>query len=180
MVWLMTRIVTPTSRGQSLVELLAGLVVIIPVVLFLIDAGTLFLGATENNQVCRDSARAAASGEPGDVTTAGSDRDVPAGKQPFDRAASVIRRTCKPGGAIRMSPDPKVTETLRAPLPTQPFGGPVDGEVTVETTVTVYPPFLVSTIVGPGGVSFKTSQTFPYTWVMSGTMNQGVQSPPAK
>ncbi len=142
--------------GQSLVELAAGVMVIIPVVLVLIDLTTIVLGVNMNNGICRDAARAASSGPP-DKIQAG---------QPKQRAEAVVRKTAKPGGAVRVDNNVVITETVREPVPTQPFGGPVDGEVTVQTTVHIYPPFIVSAVVGSGGMDFTTSQTFPYTWVM--------------
>lgn len=156
-----------SRNGQSLTELFAGLMVVIPVVLFCVDVGTLFLGVSVNSTACRDAARAASTGKPG-VMSSGT-RDLSSGTQPYDRAIAVLKKGFKTSGAVQLSDDIKVTETLRSPVPTAPFGGPVDGEVTVLSKITVAPPFLISAVVGPGGVQFQTSQTFPYTYQLPGT-----------
>lgn len=144
------------ARGQSTIELVAGIIVIIPIVLFGLDAATLFMAQSLNSQVCRDAARAASNGPPSAIFP----------NSPKQRAELVVRRTNKTEGAIRLNPEVTVTENLRQPLPTQPFGGVVDGEVTVETSVDVAPPFIIKNVVPKGLVTIKASQTFPFTWVM--------------
>jgi hypothetical protein len=159
------------QAGQSTVELVVGLIVIIPVVLVLFDLGVIVLGVTTNATVCRDAARAAAAGAPGQLK-AGDNRVVTNTQPPYRRADAVVRRMNQSGGAVRIQPDMKVVETVRDPVPAEPYGGPVDGEVTVETVAMVYPPFLVQAVVGQGGIPFHTSQTFPYTWVMPSSTGQ--------
>jgi hypothetical protein len=154
-------------NGQSLTELFAGLMVIIPVILFCVDVGTLFLGVSVNSTACRDAARAASTGKPG-VMTSGT-HTLNSGTQPYDRALAVLKKGFSTGGAVRLSDNITVTETLRSPIPTAPFGGPVDGEVTVLSKITVAPPFLISAVVGKEGVTFQTSQTFPYTYQLPNT-----------
>jgi len=155
-----------TRRGQSLTELLAGLMVVIPVVLFCVDVGTLYLGVSVNSTACRDAARAASTGKPG-VMTSGT-HTLNSGTQPYDRALAVLKKGFKTAGAVRLSDDITVTETLRSPIPSAPYGGPIDGEVTVLSKITVAPPFLISAVVGKG-VEFQTSQTFPYTYQLPNT-----------
>jgi hypothetical protein len=159
-----------TTRSQSTVELVAGLIVIIPAILVLIDISVIILGATTNDTICRDAARAAAAGQPGKLEVC-TDRVVAASEQPYQRARAVVKRVCQTAGAVRVSPDITVTESVRAPVPVSPWGGAVDGEVTVETTVTIYPPFLLSGVVGPGGKEFKCNHTYPYTWFMPNTVD---------
>ena len=151
------------SKGQSLIELTAGLMILIPIVLLCIDCGTLFLGLTVNNSACRDACRAAAAGQPGQL--AAGTRTLAAGDEPYKRSATVVRKCYKANGAIRLDPNITVTETIRAPVPAAPYGGAVDGEVTVETQVDIYPPFLIGYMM-PAGVILTTRQTFPYTWHM--------------
>lgn len=153
-----TQMRLPKSRtaGQSAIELIGGTIVIIPLVLFGIDCVTVYMGQNLNTQVCRDAARAASKGPPSAIFP----------NSPQQRAELVVRRSQKTEGAIRLSPNVIVTENVRPPLPVMPFGGSVDGEVTVETTVDVYPPFLLHGVVRNGAVTIKAKQTFPFTWVM--------------
>lgn len=141
------------GRGASIIELAAGLMIIVPVVLFCIDVATLFMGAQLNASACREAARAASNGPPSAVVAG----------EPQRRAETVVRRVFKTGGAVRLQPDIQCTETVRQ-LPDPNFGGPALGEVTVQTKVHVYPPFLISTVVGPGGVTLTSEHTFPITW----------------
>lgn len=165
------------ARAQSIVELVAGLIVLIPIVLIMIDIGSLYLASIMNSDICREAARAAANGPPGAVQTG----------EPQKRVDTVInRKRAMCAGNVTIDSPVQVTEAVRTPLPAKPFGGQVDGEVTVETVVTVRPPFLVQAIV-PQGVKIRTSQTFPYTWVMAAddlvganpTGQQGLPSGPA-
>jgi hypothetical protein len=154
-----------TTKAQSTIELVAGLMILIPIVLSLIDIAVFVMGVSLNDSVCRDATRAAASGPP----------DKIAHGQPKQRAEMVVKRSYKTEGAIRLSPDVDIRENIREPLPSEPYGGPVDGEVTVSTTVNVHPPFLVSVFCGSSGITFKSEQTFPYTWVMPSTIGDGNQ-----
>src|SRR6185369_15349684 len=113
------------SSGVSQVELACGLIFIIPIVLTCFDIGTIIIGVNLNNTVCRDAARAASTGAP-DAVDAG---------RPRARAEAVVKRVYKTEGAVRLRPVVECSETVREPLPKPPFGGPVDGEVTVKTTV---------------------------------------------
>ena len=81
-----------TANGQSLAELCAGLIVCLPVLLSVIDASYIALGASINDSVCRDAVRAAASGQP---NMKGSARHAVTSGQPFDRASAIIKRTIK-------------------------------------------------------------------------------------
>ncbi len=145
------------ARAQSITELLVGLIALIPVILILCDIGTLIIGSAFNSELCRDAARAAANGPPSAIANA----------EPKKRAEAVVsRKRAQCAGNISINSPILVWETVRDPLPAKPFGGQVDGEVTVQTSVTVHPPFLVAAIV-PNGVELKAKQTYPITWVMA-------------
>lgn len=143
------------NKAQSFMELVAGLAILIPIVLILIDIGTIMIGVNMNDSVCREAARAASIGPPDQIQSG----------EPKKRAELVVAKHIG-AGAVKMVPTVVMTESLNPPLPQAPYGGPVDGEVTIETTCNVFPPFLVSAVVGPGGVQFRARQTFPYTWIM--------------
>ena len=148
-----------SQLGQSLVELGAGLLIVIPVILVGIDLATLYMGVNLNDTVCRDAARAASVGAP-DAITSG---------EPLRRAQGVVSRANATAGAIRMDPSSvKVTESINS-LPKAPYGGPVNGQVTVTTSVNVYPPFLLSLMSQGQPQTFTTNKTFAYTWSMQST-----------
>lgn len=158
---------TRSGRGQSLAELAAGLMVFVPIILLLADCAVLVIGVAQNDTACRDAARAASSGPPG-IMVAGT-RDVSSGQPPYRRAKSVIKDVYSLGGLIKISETMNIKETVRSPLPEAPHGGPILGEVSVQTTAEVSPPFLIGAIVHSGSIQFKNMQKFPYTYVMPST-----------
>ncbi len=143
--------------------MVAILVLLVPVALLIIDCVVLAIGASQNDSVCRDAARAAASGPPGDMST-GNNRSVASGSPPYKRAQSVIKRVWNSGVPAKVRDELTVLETIRD-VPPPELGGPVDGEVSVLTVVDVYPPFIVSAFVGPAGMSFRSRHSVPYTYV---------------
>jgi hypothetical protein len=150
--------------GQSTIEILCGFIIFVPLILLAIDLVTVYSGYSLNNRMCRDAARAASSGPP-NALNAGS---------PKQRADGVIREVYNAAtvknynvlGTVHPHPDCVVTEQLTGPIPDTSLGGPVDGQVTVETTVDVVPPFLIKEFVGPKGISLTTRETFPYTYIV--------------
>jgi hypothetical protein len=136
-------------------EMAAGLIVVIPVVLLIIDCATLYLGASMNDTICRDAARAASLGPPDSISPG----------EPKRRAEGVVRKANKTAGAIRLDPDVTVTEDIKQ-VPDAQYGGPVKGTVTVDTTVHVFPPFLLLAFLNATdkGIDFTTNQTYAYTW----------------
>jgi hypothetical protein len=146
------------GKAQSIIELVVGLIFIVPILLFLVDIGTIIIGVNVNDNVCREAARAASIGPPSAITSG----------EPKRRAELVVAKHIA-NGAVKMKPTVTVTEAFNSALPQAPFGGPIDGEVTIETQCDVHPPFLISTVVGPGGINFKARNTFPYTWIMPPT-----------
>lgn len=147
------------ASGQSFVEMAAGLMVVIPVLLLIIDCATLYMGSSLNDTVCRDAARAASLGAP-DAIKSG---------EPKRRAEAVVQKANRTEGSIRLDKNVEVSESLEGELPKEPYGGPVKGQVTVATTVHVFPPFLLSLFTGPHGVDFRNEHHFAYTWAMANT-----------
>lgn len=146
-----------------MVEFLCGLVVLVPIVLLAIDLVSIYSGYSLNNRMCADAARAAASGPP----------DALMSRSPRSRAEGVIHNVYDEAtvkkynvlGRVVIHPDCVVTERLTSPIPSAALGGPIDGDVTVQTTVDVIPPFLIKQFM-PGGVTLSTQQTFPYTYIV--------------
>lgn len=152
------------KNGQSLVELAAGLMIFVPIVLLLIDCGVIMIGVSSNEAACRDAARAAAAGPPG-LMSSGA-HIVSAGQLPYKRAQRVIKDVYAAGGLIKIDDTLSVKEEIKAPLPVATSGGPVIGEVSVETTADVMPPFLIRVFVENGTYQFKSTQRFPYTYIL--------------
>ena len=156
------------SNGQSLLELSVGLTVAVPIMLLLIDCAMIALGAGTNDAVCRDAARAAASGPPGQLI-ASANRTVPGAEPPNQRAVAVIKRVYQSNLPMKLRETVNVVESVNGPVPAAPLGGPVSGKVAVQTTVDIYPPFLVGAYLGAGGLEFKSRHSYPYTYVVPNT-----------
>lgn len=154
-------------KGQGLAELCAGLVVIVPVALACIDLGTIALGATVNDNICRDAARAAASGPPG-LPVVGSARSVSPSQAPYQRALAVVRNQTPKNLPIKVGEQIQVVETLRD-VPSADVGGGIDGDVNVSTSAQIVPPFLVSAITGPNGITLKSKHIVSYTYTVPQT-----------
>jgi hypothetical protein len=165
-------LVTRRQRcGQSLVELVAGLAVCLPVFLAIVDMGYIAIGASANDSVCREAAQAAASGPPS-TTVAPSTRALSAGQSGYDIAVSVIKIHQPTRVPAKVSEQPEVSEQLTdVPPPDQ--GGSVDGEISVTTTVVITPPFLVGAYFGKNGLSLTSKHVAPFTYVVP----QVTQSP---
>lgn len=149
--------------GSSLIELSVALMIVVPIVLVLIDCLMIVIGVSINDSVCRDAARAAASGAPADLSVC-SNRTAGPATGPYKRVLAVINAIWISNLPMKISQEPILTETLKeVPLPE--IGGAIDGEVSVQTNINVYPPFLVGAIVGDK-LNFKSTHTVNYTYVV--------------
>lgn len=156
-----------SNRAQSLLELVTGLIVAIPILLALLDCGILVVGAAAADNLCRDAARAAASGPPGLMLS--GDRTVSGSGEPVKRAKSVINRIYRLNIPVKVRDDQlEVKESLQNPLPTDGMGGSINGSVSVTSTVEVYPPFILG-VVRQSAIPMKSHHSFPYTYVVPPT-----------
>lgn len=147
-----------TKRAQSIVELVAGVILIIPVVLLLIDLATLVLGVTSNDNLCREAARAASAGDPDSANA---------------RATAIVNQAnLTKGGVIAKFEliDARPLRPDRSGPPIRPDGatggGIVQGSVDVRTRVIVAPPFLLNALKRDDHFAFETFQSFPITFVV--------------
>jgi Flp pilus assembly protein TadG len=110
------------ERGSSLVETTVGLIVLIPIVLFLIDVGAVVIAQTENDKLAKACARAAAE-QP----------TVPAGGQATSAnvvmANQAVSTLLQPqGNPVTTNPSPGLVRcmtTIKCTLPVPvPLGGP--------------------------------------------------------
>ena len=151
------------ANGQGLVEVVGVLICLVPAVLLMIDLGMIALGAGLNDQACRDAARAAASGPPSDLSIA-DNRQVGAGASPYDRAMTVIEKIYSTNLPMKVRDQIEAVETVRD-IPTD-AGGAIDGEVSVKTTIDIYPHFIAGAVVGSKGVALSCMHTVPITYVV--------------
>lgn len=148
------------KKGIHAAELCVGAIVLIPLVLYGIDAIVMYFGASKNATVCRDACRAAAAAPPSPFCAQGTNDPY----RPKKRAEAVVAKAVEPGSIIRMSPTVLICEEIDDPRPIQPWGGPVHGRIRLRTSVLVDPPFKLPFM--PPEVSMMTEQAFPITWVM--------------
>lgn len=155
---------TRRRRGQSMVELAAGLIVSVPIVLAVIDLGFIAMGASTNDSVCHEAAEAAAAGPPS-TTTAPSTNQLSAGQSGYDLAVSVIKVHQPTRMPAKVSEQPVVSEEL-LDVPPSEQGGAVDGNMSVTTTIVITPPFILGAYFGKNGVSVSAKHIAPFTYVV--------------
>jgi hypothetical protein len=135
--------------------------VIVPIVLVLFDLTVIVLAVQLNDSTCREAARVGAIGSP-DATAC------------QNRVLAVINRANKSGSSMLsnfklVSCNNTVTAADLAKLST--YGGPVNGTVSVITEVDVKP-FVVHLIYAGGpALKFRSSQSYPFTFVVPNTAN---------
>lgn len=131
------------NRGQSTVELIAGVVIIIPLVLFLIDASIITVCSFKNDAVCREACRAAASGDPKDCQA----------------AATAEVEKANSGGFAKFVVENAKANNVEVPATGH---GLVSGSVTVKTSANVHAPFVIGLIVP--NFKVESEQSFPITY----------------
>jgi Flp pilus assembly protein TadG len=150
--------------GTSLVEFSVVLIVTVPVVLSVIDLGYIALGAQLNDTVARDAARAAAEGPPAGVNGE-TNKALKASDQPYQRAENVVENFYCTNVPAKIRDTLAVTESL-VDVPPNTDGGAVDGTIAVETTVDIYPPFLIGGILEGHKITLAARHNIPYTYVV--------------
>lgn len=149
------------NSGQQIIEMAAGLLVLIPVIMGLIDIAVVLIGVNVNDTVCRDAARAAAQGNP--LASPGS------GSYSMDRAQAVVtQRDNQKGGyiaKIQLLTTGSDGSSVNAgtPLPDPTFGGAFTGSVSIVTQTTVKIPAYIPGVV-PNQIDLKAKQVFPITY----------------
>jgi Flp pilus assembly protein TadG len=146
-------------KGQSMIELGAGLLILIPIVLAIFDLAVLVIAVQVNDNACREAARIAASGDPASASI---------------RAASVIARANSTSSGMVSNFRMVGVDLLPVDVATQvtalqPYGGTITGTVTVTTDVDVKP-FIVQWVYSGGRpLTFRSRQSFPFTYVVPNT-----------
>jgi hypothetical protein len=146
------------QTGVHSLELVAGLTFLVPIFLYAVDYACVLYGGFMNDNLCGAAARAAASGCPTSLA------NLWGYTYPKDRAYNVISNASRPGSVVCVKRTVRVREVVNSPIPGPPYGGPVQGYITVKTRCDVYPPFSLPFVAGD--VVLYTSQTYPWSWVM--------------
>jgi Flp pilus assembly protein TadG len=148
--------------GQSLVEVISGLVLMFGILLGLVDLGAVIYAISLNDAACRNAASAAAVGSPSEANYRAQvivDRANSGGLNASFAHFSLILPV---KGAITAQPALQVdNQTGQTFCP----GGLVTGNVEVTTEVEVKP-FVVGILLkGKTPLIFKSTQTFPMRYM---------------
>jgi len=143
------------QKGSSLVEVIVLMVLVLAVFSIASDLFWILIGFSTNNNLCARASRAASQGAPDRLKRG----------EPYRRVMSVISESQNSTGPLEMSRDVSISEQLKEPLPDPVFGGPVNGEVNVTTTMRIHPPFLLSRFFGPQGLALRASKTYPFSYM---------------
>ncbi|MBI2812127.1 MAG: hypothetical protein HYX67_15030 [Candidatus Melainabacteria bacterium] len=144
------------EKGQSIVELSVGLIALIPIVLVVFDLAVIVIGVQINDSTCREAARVAASGAPQDQA---------------NRAKAVISRANQRAAGMlsnfKLVTDPPVSTVTQAQANNlAPYGGALNGTVTVQTEVEIRPFVVQAAYNGKSPLIFRSQQSFPITYVV--------------
>lgn len=144
------------EKGQSIVELAIGLIALIPIVLVVFDLAVIVIGVQINDSTCREAARVAASGAPQDQA---------------NRAKAVVARAnARAAGMLsnfKLITDPPLSTVSQVQADAlKPYGGALNGTVTVQTEVEVRPFVVQAAYNGQSPLKFRSQQSFPITYVV--------------
>ena len=153
-------------QGQSIIEMIVGVIVLIPICLVLFDLAVIVLGVQLNDATCRDAARAAASGDPSNATARATAIVSRANARSHGQ---IVANFAMVGGAnvnIVSQPTPHQEQTTG--LWVNP-GGPITGTATVTTKCEVRPFVVYMVYTGQTPLIFQSRQTFPISYVVPST-----------
>lgn len=151
------------TSAQSLIEVVVGIVALIPVVLVLMDMGIILLGVQENEWLCRNAARAAACGPPCEATSRAQTIVNESNARPNSLAASNFLLDTPI--ALQITSCPKAQFDQKTGIG-KTSGGPILG-TTVVTTAVQIKPFVVHHIFGHGRpFIFKAQSACPISFVL--------------
>jgi hypothetical protein len=153
---------TMRKTGQSLIEVLVGITVLIPVALLMLDLTMIVWAVQSNDVLCRSAARAAANGNPAQATSRAQTVIDRARAGSLGRMISNFLLVSPVETKITGSPKSEIDVALEKQV--NP-GGPVSGSTTVTTEVEVKP-FMVHMFYGKTSLRFRAQQTFPISYVM--------------
>lgn len=171
---LKTRTRIRKKSGQELIELAAGLMVLVPIFLVIYDMYVVYMISNLNDAVARDAARAASAVEP-NVNAPVNEQVIAAGPN-FDRADRVVRLARNRGGGYitNIALDPAQTTLTVTNVPDQFLGGQWVGSLKVRTVTTFNLPVNFAGII-PAQQTLRAEARFPLTSQRIGTARMNVQ-----
>jgi TadE-like protein len=144
--------------GVSTVELVTGLIVLVPFFLAMFELAVIVIVAQVSDGAAREAARIAASSDP---------------RFAQQRADAVIAQTNQ--GSHTMSSQFKMVSFAFTPADTLaqetkliPYGGSLTGDVTVTVQCTVKP-YLISLLTNNKPITFNSMKTCPFTYNVPNT-----------
>ncbi|MCA0314901.1 MAG: hypothetical protein LCH63_13850 [Candidatus Melainabacteria bacterium] len=146
------------AKGQSSVELVAGLIILVPIILCLFDLAVIVIGVQINDATCREAARVASIGDPTDCNK---------------RAQAIVARANAQGSSMLSNFQLQSCTSTISPAQITAmkanFGGPVSGTVSVVTQVDIKPFVVHYAYSGGAPLTFQARQTYPFTYVVPNT-----------
>ena len=153
------------KKAVTVLEMVIGLIIVIPILLLLIDLVLITLAVQINDNAAREASRMAASGDP-NLAQSRAQQVVNRINQNTSGFASNVTLV-----SVTFNP----TTLLATEAALIPYGGVVQGSVTVQTQVTVTP--IVVSYVYSGPLNFNSSQTCPVTYNVPNTAGGQTISP---
>jgi hypothetical protein len=140
--------------GSSSLEIAIVGIFLVPFVLIIVDAIILTFALATNESICREAARLASVSNPKDA------REKVEG--------AIVGASSHVGGIISGFEIANISSTVtdKDLQDLKPFGGAVNGNVTVATNVVVHPLIIQCLYLGRTPLKFRAEQTFPYTYQM--------------
>lgn len=151
------------EQAQSLIEVTFGLIIFVPILLSLLDLSLIYLAVQKNESLSNNVAEAAASTDP---SNAQKQAELLIHQQNQAAIAGSLMHFRLVGPVdVKLTSFPEATQDLATEEVFNP-GGPITGNVNVNTAVDVKP-FVVGAIWGKNGViSFCSHHTFPIKYIM--------------
>lgn len=138
------------KSAQSIVELSAGIVIAIPVFLLILNAIAIALGLQSNENICREAARLAASGDPATAEL---------------RAQSIVSKANLAKGWMVADHRLVSIHNVANPMCVQQGTGSLPfSAVEVKTAIDINPILLKVLLYHERFLTFTTTQRFPYTY----------------
>jgi hypothetical protein len=152
-------------RGQSLVEVTAGIAILLPVLLVLFDLSMIFLAVQANESICRNAARAAAGGDPSDASVRA--QAIVDGANSRSRGPLIEHFRLILPIAVEVTDRPVSQEDPLTGNAANP-GGPISGKTAVTTEVDVRPFVVYRLWGGKLPMKFRASHVFPISYTEPG------------
>lgn len=146
------------NRGLSSAELAAGLVVAVPIFLAIFELAMILIIAQATDSVAREASRVASAGDPQQAGTRVQNVINQANQQQRIMASQMALGSCT------FNP----TDLLVQESKMIPFGGTLNGDVTVQITCQIKP-WLFSLFTNNQPITFKAQKTYPFSYLVPNT-----------